>query len=191
VPGLHISVAGESIWIDSLILTPSGLRGRGRSEMDVAATPVPEVGAALSQLMMVDDAGRSYRLTRAAGAIHTEKHQGRPRRRRWEGEWGSEPAMAGDTVWLELHASGSQEARPVILSPLPSVPSGPAAPPWPTPAEAYLAWLTPETLGADPAAIFGIGLDPREATEVVAAVADALLTVGALPSHTAEASTGR
>ena len=58
------------------------------------------------------------------------------------------------------------------------VPTGTAEPPWPTPAECYLALLSPVTsmtIGADGATV------ELDTAEIVAAVADALLWVGALP----------
>src|SRR5262249_38690649 len=62
------------------------------------------------------------------------------------------------------------------------VPSGQAEPPWPTPAECYLAVLAPVTS-------VSIGTDGRmvklDTAGIVAAVADALLWVGALPPGSA------
>jgi hypothetical protein len=52
---------------------------------------------------------------------------------------------------------------------------GPADPPWPTPAECYLAWLSRQ----DPAPELGAS----GGTEVVAAVAEGLVSVGAVPAH--------
>lgn len=63
----------------------------------------------------------------------------------------------------------------------PTLACGRTKPPWTTPAECYLAWLSPELPGIDAQASFGVGLDAKQAGRVVLAVGDALLAVGALP----------
>ena len=63
------------------------------------------------------------------------------------------------------------------------MPTGTAEPPWPTPAEAYLAELAPVydwSIGS-----FETGSAELDAPEIVAAVAAALLAVGALPPGSA------
>jgi hypothetical protein len=79
---------------------------------------------------------------------------------------------------------GEDHTTRINFSPLRSGPTGTADPPWPTPAETYLAWLAPEAFATGADVSIGVGLSSREATEVVAVVADALLAVGALPPHT-------
>jgi hypothetical protein len=87
--------------------------------------------------------------------------------------------------WLEFSAGSGQGTGPVRLEILPPavVPTGTTDPPWPTPAEAYLAELAPFyewSLGS-----FETGSVELDAPEIVAAVAAALLAVGALPPGSA------
>ncbi len=64
-----------------------------------------------------------------------------------------------------------------------SPPSGTTYPPWSTPAEGYLTWLASGLPAAQANTVVGVGLTPKEAREVVFAVRDALLAVGALPPN--------
>jgi hypothetical protein len=92
---------------------------------------------------------------------------------------GGRPAVR----WLEFSAGSGQPVRVEIPSPG-SVPTGTTEPPWPTPAECYLAGLAP------PAPDWSLGSSETGTVEldtagIVAAVADALLAVGALPPDSA------
>lgn len=199
VPQLEIELGATTLTIESLVVTRSGLRGRGRAEQVLPGDGLSGLDGKFSELKVTDDRGRPYQLRGDGGAILTETASGRERwsgelvsepavhserargRQRWSGELVSEPAVPSDTSSLEITAPGSEHPTRVEFSPLPSVPAGTADPPWPTPAETYLAWLVPDGLGTDADASFGIGLTAREATAVVASVAVALLAVGALP----------
>jgi hypothetical protein len=75
--------------------------------------------------------------------------------------------------WLELAAGSGRPVR-VVMSPPADLVTGIADPPWPTPAESYLAALA----GVTSSSINGVELD---VAQIVAEVADALLSVGALP----------
>jgi len=75
---------------------------------------------------------------------------------------------------VELATVDGPAAR-VVFTPPPAVQVGPAAPPWPTPAESYLAWLSRQ----DPAPELG----RSGGREVVAAVAEGLVSVGAMPAR--------
>jgi len=81
--------------------------------------------------------------------------------------------------WLEFSARSGQPVRVKILSPG-SVPASTTEPPWPTPAECYLAELAPPapdwSIGS-----FETGTVELDTAGIVAAVAGALLAVGALP----------
>jgi hypothetical protein len=70
-------------------------------------------------------------------------------------------------------------AARVVFAPLPAIPVGAAAPPWPTPAESYLAWLRRQ----DPVP----ELDRSGGRQVVAAVAEGLVSVGAMPARSPQA----
>jgi len=61
------------------------------------------------------------------------------------------------------------------------VPVGRSDPPWPTPAEGYLAALAPVTSISIETGGTVAEAGPEETAEIVATVADSLITVGALP----------
>jgi hypothetical protein len=131
--------------------------------------PSRHAGMALAELSAADDAGHSYRLRWDGG---------RGNDRLWIGEVVAEPMSAherpDDVAWFELAAADGPAAR-VVFAPPPAILVGPAAQPWPTPAESYLAWLSRQ----DPAPELG----RSGGREVVAAVAEALVSVGAMPAE--------
>jgi hypothetical protein len=89
-------------------------------------------------------------------------------------------ARAAGASTPEARAAGA--STPEIRPPA-AAPTGSTEPPWPTPAEAYLAELAPVydwSIGS-----FETGTVTLDAPEIVAAVAAALLAVGALPSGSA------
>jgi len=144
-------------------------------------------GEISSGLSVTDDLGREYRL-RPAG---WQGSPAGPGRRRWSGTMLAEPRPAGSATggaatykaarWLEFATAGSQPVRVVISPPVPAE-TGPAEPPWPTPAECYLADLasvTSMSIGTDAATV------ELDTGQITAAVADALLWVGALPPDSA------
>ena len=135
-----------------------------------------------SGLSVTDDLGRTYRLQ----PVNWGDAPGEPGQRRWSGEVLAEPQSAGTAAsgtvrWLEFAVAESQPVRVVMPPPAPAD-TGPAEPPWPTPAEGYLAEL---------ASVASISIATGEATveldtaRIVAAVADALLWSGALPPDSA------
>ena len=127
-------------------------------------------GWLLPELFVSDDVGRSYGLDVAATT-----HQ-----QRVLATLSSDLAVPPDVAWLEIGPSGAGAVRVELVRPT-ALPSGTAAPPWPTPAECLLAGLVPELPPLEAEAQFGVGLDATEAMAVVASVADALLAVGVLP----------
>ena len=171
VGALRFSVAAADLRCDWFRMAQAGLR----FQVQVAAVgqqpQTRHVGTALAELSAADNAGHSYRL---------QWDGGRGSHRLWIGEVVAEPMPEhgrqppNEVAWFELAAVGGPAAR-VVLAPLPAIQVGPAAPPWPTPAESYLAWLSRQ----DPAPELGrIGW-----REVVAALADALVAVGAMPTQ--------
>jgi hypothetical protein len=124
----------------------------------------------LAELSATDNAGRSYRL-RWDGI--------RGSSRLWMGEVVAEPipehGRNDDVAWFDL-ATVNGPARRVTFATPPAVPVGPAAPPWPTPAESYLAWLGRQNPATE---LSGAG----SGREVLAAVAEGLVSVGAMPAH--------
>jgi hypothetical protein len=83
--------------------------------------------------------------------------------------------------WLEFAVAGSQPVRLNMPAPAPAE-TGPAEPPWPTPAEAYLAELASVPSTSIATGDASVQLDNAK---IVAAVADALLWTGALPPDSA------
>jgi hypothetical protein len=140
-----------------------------------------------SRLSVTDDLGRTYRL-RSAGMRGSLAGPGRPR---WSGTMLAEPQPAGSAAgaaatyqavrWLEFASAGSQPVRVAVPLPVPAE-TGRAEPPWPTPAECYLADLASVmsmSIGTDGATV------ELDTEQITAAVADALLWVGALPPDSA------
>lgn len=135
-----------------------------------------------SGLSVTDDLGRTYRLR----SVNWGDAPGEPGWRRWHGEVLAEPQPAGSATgpavrWLEFAGAGSQPVRVVISVPAPAE-TGPAEPPWPTPAEAYLAELASVTSVTIATGDASVELDTAQ---IVAAVANALLWTGALPPDSA------
>src|SRR4029077_21032981 len=135
-----------------------------------------------STLQVTDNLRRRYRLR----PMNWGDSPGEPGRRRWRGEVLVEPQPAGpatgDTMrWLESAVAGRQPVRLALSAPAPAE-TGPADPPWPTPAEAYLAELA--SVGSMSIAT-GEDRVELDTAKIVAAVADALLWTGALPPDSA------
>jgi len=148
----------------------------------------------LAGLSMTDDLGRGYRL-QPNGWRSGPREAGQPGRR-YEGEIlaepepepepGSEPDPGSSgpgaaASWLEFAAGAAPPARVPLIA-RPGVPTGPAEPPWPTPAECYLAELARATSTSIGTASGQVELDNAR---IVAAVADALLRTGTLPPGSA------
>jgi hypothetical protein len=92
----------------------------------------------------------------------------------WVGDVVARPEPPQDVAFVELSAAGSAARfRVAVPAPLP-VRTGRADPPWPTAAESYLTLLCAQ----DPPGAIGRSRGRR----VVAAVAEALLVVGAIPA---------
>ena len=195
----------HDITITSVTLTPEGIWVRYYGDAQEgdrleAGAIAGEVADEITEVSIVDDTGRTYLVSpdkvrgRAYGQVGRRSESGRLL---WipDGDFLVVPASGeaasggGRPVvrWLELSAGSGQGdgAGPVRLEirPPTAVPTGTAEPAWPTPAEAYLAELAPVydwSLGS-----FETGTVDLDAPEIVAAVAGALLAVGALPPGSA------
>jgi hypothetical protein len=141
-------------------------------------------GAIRAGLSVTDDRGRRYELWPLSGH-GTTAGPGQPVT--WDGEMRAEPVAGpqdgGATTspvvrWLDFTVASSRAVRVVMPRPA-EVETGPAEPPWPTPAECYLAALAEVT-----SMTIGTGGETVEldTAQITAAVAEALLWVGALPS---------
>ena len=166
-PSTVLALPKADLVVEQLVIGPAGLRGHAVIEGHDAGKPR---GWLLPELFVSDDVGRSYGLDVAATT-----HQ-----QRVLATLSSDLAVPPDVAWLEIGPSGAGAVRVELVRPT-ALPSGTAAPPWPTPAECLLAGLVPELPPLEAEAQFGVGLDATEAMAVVASVAEALLAVGVLP----------
>ena len=169
VGALRFSVAAAELRCDWFRMAQAGLRFQVQAAAVGQQPPSRHAGMALAELSAADDAGHSYRLRWDGG---------RGSDRLWMGEVVAEPLAEherpDDVAWFELATVDGPAAR-VVFAPPPAIAVGPATPPWPTPAESYLAWLSRQ----DPAPELG----PSGGREVVAAVAEGLVSVGAMPAQ--------
>jgi hypothetical protein len=167
---LRLSVAGADMRCGWFRTARAGLR----FEVQAAAMGQQrswQTGTAVAGLSASDDSGRSYGL---------RWDSGRGSARLWLGEVVAEPVPEQEqeepenVAWIELADADGPAGRVVFANPA-GIPMGAAAPVWPTPAECYLASLSRQ----DPAPEHGqVGR-----REVVAAVAESLVTVGAVPAQ--------
>ena len=187
-----VPFGGTELVVTWATLTPGGVKLRLRAAIpdhgQPLRRPVREVPGQRfaeeirSTLQVTDNLGRRYRLR----PMNWGDSPGEPGRRRWRGEVLAEPQPAGPAIreavrWLEFAVAGSQPVRLVMPAPAPAE-TGTAEPPWPTPAEAYLAELASVPSTSIATGDASVQLDNAR---IVAAVADALLWAGALPPDSA------
>jgi hypothetical protein len=183
-----IGFGGTELVLTLATLTPGGVKLRLRSVIPDPGQPLRELpgqrfaAEVRSGLTVTDDLGRTYRLH----PVTWGDAPGEPGRRRWRGEVLAEPQPAGSATgravrWLEFEGAESQPVRVDMPAPA-AAETGPAAPAWPTPAEAYLAELASAQSVTIATGEESVELD---VAKIVAAVADALLWTGALPPDSA------
>lgn len=188
---------GHGLTIETATLTPEGIWLRYRGDAveggrDAAGDLLAEITGVIAALSITDDAGGTYRVPAASVGRVISGRRSASGRTRWipEGECLAVPSSReADTRdgrpvrWLEFSAGTGQPVRAEMPSPA-AVPTGTTAPPWPTPAECYLAQFAPPSrdwsLGSSET-----GTVKLDTAAIVAAVADALLAVGALPPDSA------
>ena len=142
-------------------------------------SPAPDaMGRAMSEISLTDDAGQSHDLRAEGVGWSRDLSLG-------EQEWHGHVEVARDPAsrpeWFELAPTiGGGSGRVAVPSPA-QVPVGRSDPPWPTPAECYLAALAPVTSISIEARGTVAEAGPEETAEIVATVADSLIAVGALP----------
>jgi len=183
----------HDIMITWATLRPEGISVRYHGDVRQLDRPqmraaVEEVNEDITELSITDDTGATYQVPadNVQGVI-----SGRPGpsgETLWvpQGDFLAVPADAASSGGdrqairrLEISAVSGPPVRIEISPPRP-VPTGITQTPWPTPAECYLAELPPPAL---PWSIGSVEADSVEldTAAIVAAVADALLAVGALP----------
>jgi hypothetical protein len=148
---------GHDLLLTWVTLTPEGIRVRYHSDpregdRDEARSFGEQITREITELSITDDTGRTYLVP--AGSVHgiVSGRRSGPGRMLWvpEGEFlaipvpgQADPGRGRAAVrWLEFSGEPGQPARAEI-SPPATVPSGTTQPPWPTPAECYLAQLPP------------------------------------------------
>jgi hypothetical protein len=203
---IPVALDGVELNVTWTTLTPGGVRLGYRATGDLGSgmsrhsrrphRVLPGqllAGKIQAAVSLTDDLGRQYRVRPVRG--HGTLPSGQPGQPppRWDGEMLAEPepraagpAGAEGVRWLELTPASGPAARLVMPAPA-QVTTGPADPPWPTPAECYLAELaavTSMSIGAEG------GTVELDVAQVVAAVADALMWVGALPPASALLAAG-
>jgi hypothetical protein len=199
-----IPLGGMDLTLTWAVLTAGGvklrLRATGQLDDDMSGPHLrlywvlpsqPPAGKIRSGLSVTDNLGRKYRM-RPGSWRGTGMSGPRGQPPRWDGEMlaepepRAEPVTSGAVRWLEFTAASGQAARVIMPAPA-QVATGTAEPPWPTPAECYLAALAS-------VAYISIGADgdtvELDTAQIVAAVAEALLWVGALPPDSGVLSGG-
>lgn len=164
-------------------LTSTGLRVSFQATTPDPSGISPPADAAMRQAMseisVTDDTGHSYEL--AAESMRWSRVRER-QEQEWRGQvvlLGSHPARPPG--WLQFTTADAGASARVALPPPAQVPVGTSAPPWPTPAECYLADLATVTRYSISTSGSEATAGPDDVAEIVAKVADSLLAVGALP----------
>jgi hypothetical protein len=189
---------GQGLVITSATLTPEGIRARYHGDAregddHEARAWGEEIIREIRELSMTDDTGGTYLVSggQAGGHVSGRRLASGGTLLAPEGEFLAVPipGAAGSpggppaSRWLEFSAGSGPPVRAEIVSSA-AVLTGTTEPPWPTPAECYLAQFAPPardwSLGS-----FEAGTVELDTAAIVTAVADALLAVGALPSDSA------
>lgn len=177
--GILCPTSAVDVRFEWVKLTAAGLRmsfsATARGPGDSCPGAQSPMEQALSQVSVTDDTGHPYRLSFAGGWGRCGERQ------EWHGEGNTGPNPWRRPAWLEFAPVASASPGRVVL-PAPSrVPTGRSDPPWPTPAECFLAALAPTSRYS----INGAELGPAETAEITATVADSLIAVAALPVSSA------
>jgi hypothetical protein len=156
------------------------LRFRATAPDPYRDSPDPDVvmGQAMSEISLTDDAGQFHDLRAEGVGWSRDLSLGE---QEWHGHVVVARDPAGRPEWFELAPTiGGASGRVALPSPA-QVPVGRSDPPWPTPAECYLAALAPVTRISMEASGTVAEAGPEETARIVATVADSLIAVGALP----------
>ena len=179
--GVVCPTSAAEVCFEWVKLTPAGL------QLSFHAT-APALGAepsdpqepmrrVLPEISLTGDGGRSYDLSGV-------QMVGYGRSRDWQ-EWHGHVQVAQDPAstpaWLELAPTIAGASGRVALPAPAQVSVGTSDPPWPTPAECYLAALAPVTTISIESGGTLAEAGPEETAKIVATVADSLIAVGALP----------
>ena len=189
LPGVPLSVAAAGVecltsvagvcfeWVK---LTSAGLQlsfhaeapHRGSEPRDLQV-PMQE---AMSEISLTDDTGRRYDLH--AVVVGWGRKGGQ---QEWDGHVRATAGQVSKPAWLEFAPTAAGTPARVSVPPPAQVPMGTTGPPWPTPAECYLATLASVTSYTISDSVTESTAGPEDTAEIAAAVADSLMAVGALP----------
>jgi hypothetical protein len=180
--GVRFPTSAAEVCFEWVKLTSTGLRVSFQvTAADPGGTSPPADAAmrqAMSEITVTDDTGHSYDLA-------VEVTRWSRVRERQEQEWRGQVLVGPDPArppgWLEFTAARTGASGRVALLPPAQLPVGTSAPPWPTPAECYLADLATVTRYSISTSGSEATAGPEDVAEIVAKVADSLLAVGALP----------
>ena len=180
--GVRCPTSIAEVCFEWVKLTSTGLRVSFRATAaDLSANPPPPDVAmrrAMSEISVTADTGHSYGLAvEDVGWSRVRERQ----EQEWRGQVLADPDPARSAGWLELTAVRTGASGRVALLPPAQLPMGISEPPWPTPAECYLADLATVTSYSISASASEATTGPEDVAEIVAKVADSLLAVGALP----------
>ena len=183
VAGVCCPTSVAEVCFEWVKLTSTGWRLRFRASAPdpdpYRTSPAPDaMDRAMSEISLTDDAGRSHDLRAEGVGWSRDLSLG-------EQEWHGHVVVARDPAsrpeWFELAPTiGGASGRVALPSPA-QVPVGRSDPPWPTPAECYLAALAPVTTISIESGGTLAEAGPEETAKIVATVADSLIAVGALP----------
>jgi hypothetical protein len=140
--------------------------------------PDEVMGQAMSEISLTDDAGHGHDLRAEDVSWSRIRDQGR---QEWYGHAPVARDPASKAAWFELAPTIGDAPGRVALPPPARVPTGTSGPPWPTPAECYLAALAPVTSISIGTSGTVAEAGPEGTARIVATVADSLIAVGALP----------
>jgi len=182
--GVRCPTSVAEVRFEWVKLTSTGLRVTFRATAadpdGMSCPPAPDVSMrqAMSQISMSDDSGHSYDLTVELVGWSRDRLRGE---QEWHGQVLLDQTPTGAPVWLEFTAAGEGASGRVGLLPPVQLPVGTSEPCWPTPAEGYLAELATVTSYSISDSVSESAAGPKDTAEIVAAVADSFLAVGALP----------
>jgi hypothetical protein len=142
------------------------------------ADPDVAMGQAMSEISLTDEGGQSHdlRAEDVSWSRDLDRHE-----QEWHGHVLVARDPASTPAWFELAPTTGGAAGRVALPAPARVPVGRSDPPWPTPAECYLAALAPVTTISMETSGTVAEAGPEETAQIVATVADSLIAVGALP----------
>jgi hypothetical protein len=180
--GVRCPTSVAEVCFEWVKLTSTGLQVSFRATADdPGGNPPPPAVAmrqAMSEITVTDDTGHSYEV--AAEDVGWSRVRER-QEQEWHGQVLLDPYPARPPGWLEFTTANGGASGRVALLPPAQVPVGTSEPPWPTPAECYLADLATVTSYSIATSGSESTAGPEDVAEIMAKVADSLLAVGALP----------